>query len=68
MLLHKDDPAVPLLAQLGEPVFVMEENPTAENIARLIFEQARAAALPVEEVALWETRRSCAVYRGAAAD
>src|SRR5205823_14547576 len=36
MLLHKEDPALPFLRQLGEPVFVMEVNPTAENIARLI--------------------------------
>src|SRR6185295_11715635 len=38
MLLHKSDPAVPILRNLGEPMFLMEENPTAENIAKLIFE------------------------------
>src|SRR5438034_5453522 len=42
MLLHKNDPALPFLKQQGEPVFVMEVNPTAENIARLICDHASA--------------------------
>src|SRR5205823_4428729 len=33
MLLHRDDPALGFLRSQGEPVFVMEVNPTAENIA-----------------------------------
>ena len=36
MLLHKDDPLLPLLLKQGEPIFPMDVNPTAENIARLI--------------------------------
>lgn len=63
MLLRADDPALPLLQQLGEPVYVMPCNPTAENIARLIYQEARARGFPVAEVTLWETRRSCASYR-----
>lgn len=63
MLLRHDDPALPLLRNLGEPVFVMQDNPTAENIARAIFDRARDCGLPVLEVSLWETRRSCATYR-----
>lgn len=62
MILHRDDPVVPILQNLGEPIFVMEANPTAENIARLIFEHARAEGLPVTEVRLWETPRCCAAY------
>jgi len=38
-------------------------NPTAENIARLIFEQARHLGLPIDEVRLWETERSSSAYR-----
>jgi 6-pyruvoyltetrahydropterin/6-carboxytetrahydropterin synthase len=64
MLLHRDDPALPFLRQHGEPVFVMDVNPTAENIAKLIFDQARAQGLPVVEVRLWETDTSCATYGG----
>lgn len=62
-LLCRDDPILHVLKNLGEPVFEMDVNPTAENIARLIFEEAERRGLPVVEVALWETPRSCAVYR-----
>ena len=62
MLLCKDDPALPALR--GELVYVMNENPTAENIARLIFNHARSKGLPVVEVRLWETPTSYATYRG----
>lgn len=63
MILRQDDPAVPLLRSLGEPLYLLEQNPTAENIARLIFQTSRSLEFPVVEVALWETRRSCATYR-----
>src|SRR5215472_2015090 len=58
MLLHQDDPALPFLRQQGEPVFVMEVNPTAENIARVIFDVTAEQGFPVVEVKLWETE-SC---------
>jgi 6-pyruvoyltetrahydropterin/6-carboxytetrahydropterin synthase len=64
MLLCHRDPLLPLLRDRGERVFVMEENPTAENIARLIFDHARAARLPVVEVRLWETENCHASYLG----
>ena len=63
MLLHEDDPLTSALEELGEPVFKMDVNPTAENIARLIFLKARELGLPVEAVRLWETPRACAEYR-----
>jgi 6-pyruvoyltetrahydropterin/6-carboxytetrahydropterin synthase len=40
----------------------MDCNPTAENIARLIYDHAKAAGLPVVEVILWETERCCSTY------
>jgi 6-pyruvoyltetrahydropterin/6-carboxytetrahydropterin synthase len=64
MLLHRDDPLLPVLRQHGQPVFVMDHNPTAENIARLIYEVARAQGLPVAEVHLWETDDCFATYAG----
>jgi 6-pyruvoyltetrahydropterin/6-carboxytetrahydropterin synthase len=64
MLLCRDDPLLPLLRERGERVFVLDVNPTAENIARLIFEQARGAGLPVVEITLWETDNCCATYSG----
>jgi 6-pyruvoyltetrahydropterin/6-carboxytetrahydropterin synthase len=63
MLLHKDDPILPVLKQRGELFYSMDENPTAENIAKLIFSHARAKGLPVGEVRLWETPTSYASYR-----
>ena len=62
MLLRRDDPLLPLLLERGERVFVMDENPTAENIARLIFHRAQECGLPVVEVVLWETPRCHASY------
>lgn len=63
MLLHRDDPIIPELQRQGEPYVVMDVNPTAENIARLIFERAASHGLPVAEVTLWETETSFATYR-----
>ena len=63
MILRSDDPAVPALSALNEPLHVIEDNPTAENIARLIYERAREFGFPVIEVSLWETVRSSATYR-----
>jgi 6-pyruvoyltetrahydropterin/6-carboxytetrahydropterin synthase len=62
MLLHKDDPLLPLLRQQGEPVYVLDVNPTAENIARLIYDYTAAQGFPVAEVHLWETDDCFATY------
>lgn len=62
MLLHKDDPVLPFLRQQGEPIFVMDVNPTAENIARIIYEYTAAQGFPVVEVELWETDHCFATY------
>jgi 6-pyruvoyltetrahydropterin/6-carboxytetrahydropterin synthase len=64
MLLHRDDPVIPELRRQGEPFVELDVNPTAENIARLIFDRAAAAGFPVVEVTLWETETSSATYRG----
>ena len=63
-LLCRDDPILPVLQARGERVFVMEVNPTAENIARLIYDHAAEAGLPVVEVVLWETENCFAAYSG----
>lgn len=64
MLLCRDDPMVPVMREADEPVYVMEENPTAENIAALVYRAAHKAGLKVTEVRLWETSTSRASYRG----
>jgi len=63
MILRRDDPAVAALAALGEPRFLMDANPTAENLARLICDYATSRGFQAVEVQLWETPYSCAAYR-----
>ena len=63
MLLHKTDPAVPILRELGEPMFLMEENPTAENIAKLIFDFTASRGFPIVQCQLWETPHCFATYQ-----
>ena len=63
MILHHDDPAVPSLQALGEPLFLIDRNPTAENIARLIFDFTADAGFPIIQAQLWETANCYATYR-----
>ena len=63
LLLHRDDPVLPVLQAAGERVRVTDFNPTAENIARMIFEHVAAEGYPVVDVTLWETETSYASYR-----
>src|SRR5574341_1103439 len=42
MLLHRDDPIVAALQKYDEPIFLMDCDPTAEAIARVIFEFAES--------------------------
>lgn len=62
MLLNENDPIVPFLKEQGEPLFLLPENPTAETIARLIYNQTKSEGFPVLEVSLWETPKSFASY------
>ena len=62
MILRHDDPLLEPLRALGEPVFVVEENPTVEHIAYLIFDQTRREGFPVVRVTVWETPTSFASY------
>jgi 6-pyruvoyltetrahydropterin/6-carboxytetrahydropterin synthase len=64
MILRHDDPLVEPLRALGEPVYLLESNPTVERIARLIFDQAASLGFPVVAVRVYETPSSSAVYTG----
>jgi 6-pyruvoyltetrahydropterin/6-carboxytetrahydropterin synthase len=64
MILRQDDPLVPVLQGMREPVFTLDSNPTAERIARLIYDVAREQGLPVSRVTVWETPTSWATYAG----
>jgi 6-pyruvoyltetrahydropterin/6-carboxytetrahydropterin synthase len=63
MILHRSDPVAEYLNSVGEPLYLIDANPTAENIAKLIYEFTKAHKLPVAEVSLWETFKSYATYR-----
>jgi 6-pyruvoyltetrahydropterin/6-carboxytetrahydropterin synthase len=62
MILRKDDPLVAVLQKMGEPVYLLDSNPTAERIAQLIFDKSREHGLPVSRVTVWETPTSWATY------
>jgi 6-pyruvoyltetrahydropterin/6-carboxytetrahydropterin synthase len=64
MLLRADDPLAAVLKDMGEPCLLMQENPTAEAIARLIYEFTKGQGFPLTQVRLWETETSYATYDG----
>ncbi len=62
MILRHDDPLVEVLRAHGEPIFTLDANPTAERLAKLIFDTAHALGFNVAAVRLWETPGSCATW------
>ena len=61
-LLNEKDPMVKVLRDMGEPIVTIKGNPTAENIAQLIFDQAKKMKLPIVSVRIWETVNSYAEF------
>ncbi|MDA0589820.1 MAG: 6-carboxytetrahydropterin synthase [Planctomycetota bacterium] len=64
MILNEADPAVPFFQEQGEPLHLLPVNPTAETIAKVIYDYTVKEGFPVLEVSLWETPKSFATYRG----
>ncbi len=62
MILCEKDPLAALLQKAGETVILIQENPTAEVLAKWIFDEARKRRLPVCRVTFWETENSFAAY------
>ena len=62
MILRRDDPLLEPLRELGDPVFVVDHNPTVAQIAKLIFDQANEQGFSVVRVTVWETPTSFATY------
>jgi 6-pyruvoyltetrahydropterin/6-carboxytetrahydropterin synthase len=62
MILRQDDPLAEALRAMGEPMYLLESNPTVERIAQLIFDVSRDQGLPVARVTVWETPTSWATY------
>lgn len=63
MILCRADPVAAMLMEIGEPLYLMDENPTAENIAKHIFQEIKRQKFNVSEVRLWESLSSFASYR-----
>jgi len=61
-ILWEKDPLLELLKNAGERVFPMRKQPSAENMAQLIFEYIKERGLPIHSVKIWETPSSCAEY------
>ena len=64
MILRHDDPLVAMLQSIGEPMYLLDSNPTVERIARLIYDVSREHGLPVSRVTVWETPTSWATFGG----
>jgi 6-pyruvoyltetrahydropterin/6-carboxytetrahydropterin synthase len=62
MILRADDPLVEPLRALGEPMYILESNPTVERIAKLIFDKSRELGINVVRIRVWETPSSFASY------
>ena len=62
MILRRDDPLVAPLRELGEPMYILESNPTVERIAKLIFDEGRRLGIDIVTVRVWETPSSFASY------
>ncbi len=63
MILCKSDPIIPALQSLGESYLAIDEAPTAEVLAKMIYDYCLTQNLPIHEVGLWENEKSRASYR-----
>ena len=62
MVLCKDDALAKLLREANEEFVEVGFNPTAENLARMIFDRAKEKDLPVTRVEVWESPTSKATF------
>jgi 6-pyruvoyltetrahydropterin/6-carboxytetrahydropterin synthase len=62
-LLHKNDPIIPFLKQNNERFMALSEHPTAEVLAKMIYQHMHHSGFNVDQVVLWETPSASACYR-----
>ena len=55
MILRQDDPLVEPLKKLGEPMHLLESNPTIVRIAKLIYDKGRELGINIVAIRVWET-------------
>lgn len=68
IILAKSDPITEVLIEHGEDVIILEVPPSAENLAKLIFEKVEEFGLPVTKVSFWESPTSRATYQSVASE
>jgi len=64
LILNEKDPIIAAMNEHDQPYITTKENPTAETIAKLVYEHCREKGLPVSKIGLWETTTSKATYCG----
>ncbi len=62
LLLYDKDPICNALEKGGEVIRKIPFHPTAENIAKVIFEAAHRMKFPVSQVTVWESDKSAATF------
>jgi 6-pyruvoyltetrahydropterin/6-carboxytetrahydropterin synthase len=62
LLLSEDDPLAALLRGEGEKLKTLPVNPTAEMLAKTLFDVAAEFTLPIVSVDVWESETSRATY------
>lgn len=62
-ILHKNDPIIPALIANNEQFLAIDEHPTAEVLAKMIYTHVKQQGFDVDQVVLWETASACACYR-----
>lgn len=64
LILAKNDPAAKTIKELNEDLKELDAPPSAENLAKLIFEAVGNLGFPVTKVSFWESPTSVAIYQG----
>lgn len=62
LVLAEGDPAAKALAAAGERFHIIPDNPTAENIARMLYKTAEGYGLPIQRVEVWESETAMASF------
>ncbi len=63
VILCSRDPLLKAMKEHGQEYFITPDNPTAEVMAELIFNEMKKLGLPVCKVKFWETDTSVASYK-----
>lgn len=62
MILSANDPVVNILKEVKEDVKTLDFPPSAENLAKVIYDAAKSFGFPVVKVSFWESPTSVATF------